>query len=1123
MRASLPIALAVSASILLAASAHASVQVFVNTAFVATDQAGTTNACAPVAGTPVKFQCPVAAAAGNWPFVYANISNDPQIQFETEDTATNQCNVALAASNPNIVGTIGYNVCNAQVYLCAQVGITNNESGDVAIDEINFEVFKFADGSNPTDPATAPPIRTFFIDSPGSGTTANLPSDTAAYCVLWDGSYNIQGEFGKTNGQYGFRTTVKTNQSGASGNIVITNTRAYPSGATYDSDAQTVSQKPITIDVTNVHVIRSTPAVVGQITGVAAQPYSFNYRLSKDASMYITVLDAENYSELRTVQRAQPRVGEGEPQGTIQNGDSWDGRDNFGNILPAGNYLAVFQALSADQYTTTKGDLSLATTRQIAIDPLQITDVRIQPLLGGATSLAVLSYMLTESATAYIDIYPPGTQFCAGFTSVNDPARDAGAAAKNFGASSTDCSAPTLVLPMRTIVEQKSPRTSVISFWDGRDANGTLVNDGDYVFVMYASVVSQKGAPYLANPADKRIWTLVAKSGFLPVTRGMVGLTQISPTSTVIGSSPAIAGLNPFNFRFQLSRDATISLKIFNADGTRLVKTLVSGETRPGLFNIAESWTDGTDDQGQVVSSGTYLVQLTAADPAFPAKVSTTTAQFPVNLMRITDVSVSPLLAGASDQVVLNYQLSQSMFVAWNIYPAGSYVTDSVNNWPPCSTQSPPTACTSTAVAGPGNPSVAPVISFHGLRPGRMRISEYWDGRDSNGLFVPDGNYVYTLTAQSTTTPKYFPTDRIYGNVTVARGSIIFTSFNVNPDVPQLYNSSNTITLHPYTISYALTRQSSVTVQVLNTALPPQVVRTVVSGAVRAGGILQTDVWDGRDDSGNFPPTGFYLVRAVAEDVASVLTSGSTSQITISYDPLRIYDLAVAPLRSDTGNALVSYQVSETMKVAIKIYKPGTNFDSSGNPSPPESVSLVRRVVGIRPPRTQIEEFWDGRDFRYSLMPDGNYKFKIVGSTDAAAIDDVTGDVLIPSALSLDRLIDEIPVATNGTASPTVDFEQNTFMYPNPATGPTATFRIHSPFRAKVILKLHNIAGDLVFERDFGEVPPAHQAGPLTYVWSKINSGGRKVARGLYYAVIRIEGTEGGREVLQTVKKVLIP
>jgi len=362
----------------------------------------------------------------------------------------------------------------------------------------------------------------------------------------------------------------------------------------------------------------------------------------------------------------------------------------------------------------------------------------------------------------------------------------------------------------------------------------------------------------------------------------------------------------------------------------------------------------------------------------------------------------------------------------------------------------------------------------------------------------------------------------VFGNITVARGSIIFTQFNVLPDSPELFNSSNSITLHPFTINYALTRQSSVTIQILNTNIPPAVVRTVVAGAVRPAGLLQTDVWDGRNDAGNFPPSGFYLVRAVAEDVASVLSSGATAQLTIAFDPLRIFDLAITPLRADSGPAVLSYQVSETMKVAIKIYKSGTIFDLAGNPTPPESQSLVKRIVGVRPARTQINDAWDGTDFKFSLLKDGSYKFKIVGSTDMAAIDDNTGNVLNPAALSLDRLIDEIPLVRNASLSPNEDFINNTFNYPNPVTGESTTFQIFPPFRAVVKMKLHTISGELVLDKNFGEVPPAFQAGPVTYVWSKVNSSGNKVARGLYFAVIRVEETEGGKNILQTVKKVLI-
>lgn len=1132
-----PLAFLLASALLPAGAAAQSVQVFVNSAWVNSAESGLCSA----AGIPPRFTCPIDTGAAGCGPDEGTISNEPHIEFE--DDGIGRCNidnsVPLTTPYAPIPGTNARNFCNQQVFLCAQIGIQNNTSGQVAIDEVNFELFKYQDGSNALDPASTPPLRTFFIDAPGSagtGVSDTLPSATAGYCVLWDGSINIQGELGKSNGQYGFRVTVKTNQQGQSGNIVITQTRAYPSGATRDIDCAFVSQKPIVVDVTNVHVVRSSPTIVGAITGVAAQPYNLTYRLAKDASMYITVDNSmPPYDELRKVLPGLPRVGEGIPNGTLLNGDSWDGRDENGNVLPPGVYLVDFQAVSLDQFSRYApgsgiyGDLSFATTRQIAIDPLQITDIRVQPLLGGATNLAVLSYMLTESATVYVDIYPPGTQFCPvggvdPLNHVNDVTLDQAPPLppKNFNPTLGSCggaAAPVL----RRISEQKQLRSNVITFWDGRDQTGNLVSDGDYVFVIYAALPSQRGYPLNNNAADRRVWTSQARVGFISVLRGLVGVTQISPTSSVIGSSPAVAGLNPFTFRYQLSRDAVVNMRVFDETGNTLIKTLVQNETRPGNFVNSETWVDGADDSGLVVSSGTYLIQLTAADPAFPAKVSTVTASFPVNMFRITDVAVTPLLSGATENVILNYQLSQPMFVAWNIYPPGSVVQASTATWPPCPTQSPPSACTSTSVVSPQGGAVAPVVHFRGLRPGRLRISEFWDGRDVNGLFVPDGNYVFTLTAESTTTPRYFATDRVHGVVTVARGSIIFTSFNVTPDVPAQVNSSNTITLHPFTVNYALTRQSSVTVQVLNTNIPPSVVRTIVSGAVRQGGLLNTDVWDGRDDRGNFPPAGFYLVRAVANDVASVLSSGSTAQLTISYDPLRIYDLAIAPLRLDTGGALLSYQVSEPMKVAIKIYAPGTVFDASGNPSPPENVSLVRRIVGVRPARTEIQDVWDGRDFKLSLVKDGVYKFKIVGSTDLAAIDDITGNVINPAALSLDRIVDEIPVVRNASESPQQDFESNTFAYPNPVTGNSATFSIYSPFKARATLRLFTISGELVLDKDFGEIAPSFQSGPTTFVWGKTNASGRTVGRGLYFAVFRLDETEGGRSVLQTVKKVLVP
>jgi len=1187
------------------------------------------------AGGVTQFLCPVAyqptsgTSNGGWSWNFGDVSNDPQINFENnydDGLYANRCigdpsaahpfapNAAYPTLTPSYpTGDNGFNVCNSQLYICAQVcGVGASTSTPLAVDSIEFEIFRYVDGANPLDSSTTPPLRTYFVDNPGTitdadastscvpqgqpfsnvvnGVTLNpLPSESSvpAACVLWDGSQAVQGTFGKINGSYGVRVTATTNQQGQSGNVQITSVNAYPMSVTYDTNANVVTQKPITVNVTDVHVINSTPTVVGKITGVAAEPYNFTYRLSKPATMYITINEGVPdpatgaFVNLRNLLgiTGEQEPGEGNLGTTgatpLLDGSSWDGRDNNGNLLPPGVYLAVFQANGTNPYMAPyfndlafavplmNGDLSNPTTYTISLDPLQITDIQISPLLGGTTSLAVMSYMLTEPATVYVDIYPPNTQFCSDTTgnpaiqdtnsTVTDPTvAHPAPPAKNLSASLGGCStAPPYgalvpVSPIRTIQQFQQSRSTVITFWDGRDLNGNYVNDGDYVFAIYGSLPSQRGIAYMNNASDTRIWTSTAKSGFISVVRGLVGVTQISPTSTVIGSSPAVAGLNPFSFSYQISRPATVSLQIFDQTGTNLIATPLSPQAEPGQVTITTIWNGygdgtGTTQNGLVVSSGVYLAQLTVFDPAFPAKVSTTTVLFPVNMFRITDVNTTPLLAVQGDTATLTYQLSQPMFIAWNIYPPGSVVLNSNSQWPPCPTQLPPGPCTSNQVVSSTGGAVSPYITYYGLRPGRLKITESWDGESPSGVIAPDGQYVYVLTAVSTTTPTYFPTDHVYGTVTVARGSVIFNTFNVTPTVPTLYNSSNTITLDPFSVQYTLSYQSSVTISILNTSVPPQTLTTVISGAIRPSGVLNTDVWDGRDLNGNLLPIPIsgggtaYIVQAVANYVAAAgLTTPSTAQITVQYDPLRIYDLAVTPIVTG-GAALIAYQVSEPMKVSLKIYQPNTVFDSSGNPSPPDSVSLVKVITGVRPSRTDIKETWDGTNQTGTMVPEGDYKFRLVASTDTNAIDTQTGNVIYPSELADDRLIDDIPVTLGPSANPEGDLTSNSYVYPNPipASASYATFQVWNPFpHAHITLKLYTLSGRLVVANDFGSnLGPSYQAGSTgsanangvyNFTWYKNNTAGRGVARGIYYAVIRVEQEQEGTTVLQVVKKALV-
>ncbi|MCX7905521.1 MAG: hypothetical protein N2446_02330, partial [Elusimicrobiales bacterium] len=324
----------------------------------------------------------------------------------------------------------------------------------MGVDDLTFEIFKFRPGSNPLDPSSSPPIRTISLYNVTAFSLLVSSSTQGPFCTRWDGSYNVEGFWGKTNGFFGFRVTVRTNEvSPTAGNINIQQTSVFPGEDQY----------PIKVDVVNIHVVKATPTVVGKITGVGAQPYNILYRLSKDATTTITIESPPN-NVIRTIINNLPRFGEGIPDGTLTNGDYWDGRDNEGRLVQPGNYIYRIRASAID---TIGWDNANEYIGNISIEPLQITDVSVKDLGPLATDVAIISFMLTEDATVYLDIYPPGTQF----NNINCANR------------STSCG-PTLngnsVNPLRSYMDTKPRRQTVSFYWDGKDENGRYLCDGQY-------------------------------------------------------------------------------------------------------------------------------------------------------------------------------------------------------------------------------------------------------------------------------------------------------------------------------------------------------------------------------------------------------------------------------------------------------------------------------------------------------------------------------------------------------------------------------------------------------------------------------------------------------------------
>lgn len=638
-------------------------------------------------------------------------------------------------------------------------------------------------------------------------TIRNFPSREAClsgtkslpFCTAWDGSYEIDGEFGKSNGQFGFRANVKTKWPGdgvSSGDVEVDHTMAYPGE----------NQIPIQVDVTNVHSVRSSSTMVGTTTKVPAQPYDLTYKLSKDASTTIKINDPVDPCDCQyvsgeqsdgtpimqgyffyqcagathvkdpatkfhfTMVNEQPRLGEGIPNGVNTNLDSWDGRDDQGIFLPYGNYLVNITASTKDEWTPdgSNQDISRTVTRQLSLDPLKITDIKETGLAKLSTSYAKIDYVLTEPATVHLMVFAPGTSFDSVYLPTSYSAEDY--------VLNHILQPQTAGLLIAHISEQKQARVNVNTKWDGvcRNQNedckingrsykfGTPLPDGDYVYVMWAEIPYAQGHLVCVN---KKWWNGVKTykyyNGILPINRGLPEITVGSVGYSTLGSSPTAFGLDPFTFNYSVARDAIVDATIKTvapdltpgATQVYAVRHLLTNEVAVASKQNKFTW-DGIDDEGYQVSPGTYMVEFVAKDNLYPEKQATMTVQFPVDLFRVVDVNTTPLLDEATAQATISYTLSKSMDVVVEIYPQNVTIPtrDCVDaNDKDCWCQ----YDDDNRLIPVAN--ATPLKTFTLPKAGEgVTVTEVWDGLDHSVINtsgvkpVADGNYPYRICTRST-------------------------------------------------------------------------------------------------------------------------------------------------------------------------------------------------------------------------------------------------------------------------------------------------------------------------------------------------------------------------------------
>jgi len=246
---------------------------------------------------------------------------------------------------------------------------------------------------------------------------------------------------------------------------------------------------------------------------------------------------------------------------------------------------------------------------------------------------------------------------------------------------------------------------------------------------------------------------------------------------------------------------------------------------------------------------------------------------------------------------------------------------------------------------------------------------------------------------------------------------------------------------------------------------------------------------------------------------------------------------------------------------------------------------LVKAIVGVRPNLVSLEEIWDGTDYAGQKVPDGIYPFRFVTVADSYQMNSITGDPIVADyaiastntaevVLDWDKYINMgiINVVNGDSWYADIDWKDPkvTMFYPNPLTKDEGYFEITKvPAPGTVSIKIYNIAGDLIKDSGYecvnaigttatledindlsvvygGLTPDWNEGGysnptvgtPSTNLlgsnalgrnfalrckWDRTNQAGKRVARGLYYAIMTLNPTRGNAKKSQRVIKILIP
>lgn len=436
--------------------------------------------------------------------------------------------------------------------------------------------------------------------------------------------------------------------------------------------------------------------------------------------------------------------------------------------------------------------------------------------------------------------------------------------------------------------------------WDGKNSSGAFVPDGIYTYKI--SAVDLAGLP--ASPIT-----------------GTITVERLNPSITEVSDNP-----DPFIpdqsessiIKFTLSENANVTLKVYNSSNN-LISTLENGSASIG--GNSSRW-NGTDNSGNLVTSGTYTYRIDAAD-AFLKKAAPVSGTIMVDGTppEIENISISPnpFAPLGSNRASICFELSESSKVTVGIYDSNDALVRTLEN--------------------------------SSLKPAGTNTIN-WDGRDTSGTVVRDGIYTYKISAVDLVG---LTTGPVTEEFTVEGSSPSITMVGHTPD-PFIPGDSKT-----FTINYTLSENADVSIIVYDSTNNP--VKTLVDGAADPGG--NTAVWDGTNSS--VPDSSIYTYKINATDAFNKTAPQVSRTILVDAQPPAVSNASISPNPFEpagSNTAAITYDLSENAQVTVSI------FDSLNT-----LVKTLEENAYKAPGSNSV--LWDGRNSNDAIVGDGSYSYRI--------------------------------------------------------------------------------------------------------------------------------------------------